>query len=365
MGKLECIRLQRVNPRIDEYLKKLIQEISFELSFLDWDGHYVNEGFPTVIMLEPDSLLELKVFLEKRKEKVIIALNSRKDFKVVTELKSYYSKIFGFMDITQEIEYNIPLVRNYLELNFTNPAYDLKNVDDELKSIQEQTQTQLIQIKNLHERLIKMRVDKFSKVYFTSKFMSGEKSGGEFFDFIKNEKELIMIQVGSTSYNLSSFALSELEALKEKTFSEKLEDEVMLFEKAITLHAHENNSEVSYCIINLNLKTLVAKFSFKGVGTIFYQNEFIYFDKPLVLKINPNDRLCLISQGAVRNWEILNPKKSFKTFFQENVKLESKEFINEFFLELSRNKSGKFLIHDALMEVLEIEDSVVHHLHLE
>ena len=363
MDIFECVRLKNVNPLMDEYLKKLIQEIGYELKFLDWDGNYVGEGFPIIISLNSDSLSDLKVVLEKRKDKVIIALNSRKDFKLVAELKSHFTKVFGFIDISQEVEYNIPIMNNYLNLKFTNYTYDLEKLANQLEKIQEHTQTQLYQIKDIHERLVKMRVDKFNSLHFTSKFMSGEKSGGEFFEFVKNEKELAYIQVGSNSYHLSSMVLSEIQALKERNIKVDIEKEIILFEKTITLHAKENNSELSYCVITLNLKTLTANFILKGLGAIFYQDKMIGFDKPVSLKLKPTDRLFIISQGVINNWNIFNPKKPLETFFLDNVNMESKELVNEFFLEVSRNKTGKFLIHDALISVLEIEDNVVQHLH--
>jgi hypothetical protein len=138
----------------------------------------------------------------------------------------------------------------------------------------------------------------------------------------------------------------------------------MLIEEKIINHAKENNFEISYCIINFNFKTLMANFTLKGFCTIFYQNKMITFDKPFLLKLKPNDRLCFVSQGLINNWNIFNPNKPLKPFFLDNIEMDSKELVNEFFLELSRNKPGKFLIYDASMTVLEIEDNIVQKLHL-
>ncbi|MBC7538930.1 MAG: hypothetical protein H7281_08915, partial [Bacteriovorax sp.] len=116
---------------------------------------------------------------------------------------------------------------------------------------------------------------------------------------------------------------------------------------------------LTYCMMILNLKTLQASFTLKGMGYLFYLGELISFDQPMKLKLKPRDRLCVISQGSMKNWELLT-KLSTKKFFMDNQTMVTKELINEFFFEVSRNKSGSFLIYDALMAVLEIEENVLY-----
>jgi len=192
--------------------------------------------------------------------------------------------------------------------------------------------------------------------------MAGEKSGGEFFEIIQNEQELLFIQVGCDSYHLSSIILSEIENLKERIGASDLQSEALQFQKSINHFAFENGAEVNYCLMSLNLKNLLATFILKGQGAILFKEELVLFDKPLKIKLTPSDRLVVISQGAVKNWNDLNHKKLSKEFFVEHSKLESKELINEFFFEVSRNKSGKFLIYDALMAIINIEESVLYQL---
>ena len=71
-----------------------------------------------------------------------------------------------------------------------------------------------MQIKSLHDRLVKVRVDPLKGANLSSKFMAGEKSGGEFFEIIQNDQEIIFLQVGSDSYLVSSIILSEIQHLK-------------------------------------------------------------------------------------------------------------------------------------------------------
>ncbi len=362
MHVIECVRMESVSPGMDEYLKKLIKEVGSEAKLLAWDKPDVGQKTPLILLSGPENLEALNKIFSSREDKIIIALNSRKDFKLVSELKSHFNKIFGFIDISQEIEYNIPILKNYLNLNFPTSTLKLDKLANDLDKVYEFTQTQMVKIKELHDRFVKVRVDKLKGLTLTSKFMAGEKSGGEFFEVVQNDQELIFIQVGSDSYLLSSMILSEIEILKEKSPATDLQREAEKFIKIIEHHAGENNSELTYCIMNLNLKTLQASFSLKGLGHIYFQNELISFDKPMKLKLKPGERLCVVSQGAMKNWEIMNSKLPPKKFLMDNQSLVTKDLIHEFFFELTRNKLGNFLIYDALMAVVEIEESVLYQL---
>lgn len=362
MREIECVRMANTSPGMDDYLKKLIKEVGFEVKFLSWDRPEAGRSSPLLLLSSPENFAELQKIFSSREEKVIVALNSRKDFKLVSELKSHFNKIFGFIDISQEIEYNIPILKNYLNMNFSQHTLQIDKLASDLEKVLEYTQNHLSKIKELHDRFVKMRVEKLKGLTLSSKFMAGEKSGGEFFEVIQNEQELLLVQAGSDSYLLSSMLLSEIEILKEKSVTADLHKEAEQFQKIIVHHANENNAELTYCMMHLNLKTLEASFTLRGQGHLFYQDELVSFDKAMKIKLKPRDRLCVISEGAMKNWNILNSKLTPKKFFQQNSDKSVKDLVNEFFFELSRNKAGSFLIYDALMAVVEIEENVLYQL---
>ncbi|MBC7539796.1 MAG: hypothetical protein H7281_13325 [Bacteriovorax sp.] len=359
MSEIECVRMENISPMMDSYLKKLIKDAGYEAKFIDLKKPEVSNGSPLILVADTEHLSDLNKIFASRDQKIIVALNSRKDFKLVTELKSNFHKIFGFIDLSQEIEYNTPILVNYLNMNFTKHSLKLDKLASDLEKVYEFTKSELVKIKDLHDRFVKVRVDQLKGVTLTSKFMAGEKSGGEFFEVIQNDKEILFIQAGSDSYLLSSMILSEIESLKEKSNSANLQTQLEQFQKVITHHSKENNAELTYCMMILNLKTLQASFTLKGMGYLFYLGELISFDQPMKLKLKPRDRLCVISQGSMKNWELLT-KLSTKKFLVDNQTMVTKELINEFFFEVSRNKSGSFLIYDALMAVLEIEENVLY-----
>jgi hypothetical protein len=332
MSEIECVRVENASTLLDSYLKKLIKDVGHEVKFIDWKSLKISNGLPLILIAEPEHLIDLKNIIASRDQKIIIALNSRKDFKIVSELKANFDKIFGFIDLSQEVEYNTPILNNYLNMNFTKQSMKLDKLASDLDRVYEFTKSELVKIKDLHDRFVKVRVDQLKGATLTS-----------------------------NSYLLSSMILSEIEIMKEKSNSTNLQTKLEQFEKVISHHANENNAELTYCMMILNLKTLQASFTLKGMGYLFYQGELISFDEPMKLKLKPRDRLCVISQGSMKNWELLS-KISTKKFFVENEALVTKDLVNEFFFEVSRNKAGNFLIFDALMAVLEIEENVLYQL---
>lgn len=361
MSKIECVRMGNNNPTLDKYFEKLIQEIGYQVNFKDWKTCIINDESPLILVAESENLKDLNIIFDSRKQKIIIALNSRKDFKLVSELKENFDKIFGFIDISQEIEYNTPILMNYLALNFPQHSIEIDKLSHDLDKIYEYTKNELQKVKELHDRFVKIRIDQLKGAKLSSKFMAGEKSGGEFFEVFQNDQEILFIQAGSNSYLLTSLILSEIELLKEKSSSENFQTQIDKFQKVIGHHAHENNAELTFCMMILNTKTLLASFSLRGKGHLFYQNEIISFDQPMKLKLKPRDRLVVISEGAIKNWEQLS-KLSLKNFFIENQEVLTKDLINEYFFEVSRNKKGSFLIYDALLAVVEIEENVLYQL---
>ena len=357
MREMECVRQ---NPAQDEYLKKLLKEADLKPKFISWEDSKVSSNSPLLLMVDEDHIDALIEIAEERDLKLIVGLNARRDFKLVSKLKNYFDKIFGFIDISQEIDYNTPILKNYMNMNFSASAIQLDKLASDLEKIHEYTKSELLRVKDLHDRLVKVRVDTLKGVTVTSKFMAGEKSGGEFFDMIQTDHNFLFIQAGSDSYILSSLILNEMEVLKLSLPTTSVMAQSEHFEKMIKHHAAETGAELNFCIINIDTKTLQADCRFQGKGYLYYQNDLIDFSQPVRLKMKPADKFCLLSNGAIKNLTELNPKLSVKGFYKENADKTTRDLINEFFFEVSRNKSGNFLVYDALMTVIEVEQKTLY-----
>lgn len=357
MREMECVRQ---NTASDGYLKKLLQEAGFKPHFITWEESKVSSNSPLLLMVDEDHLDALIEICEDRDLKLIVALNSRKEFKIVSRLKNHFDKIFGFIDLSQEIDYNTPLLKNYLNMNFSSHALKLEQLASDLDKVYEFTKSELTRVKDLHDRLVKVRIDTLKGITVTSKFMAGEKSGGEFFDMLQTDQDFLFIQAGSNSYILSSLIISELEVLKLSTPTTSIKDQAEHFLKMIKHHASENGAELNYCVAHVDLKNLQADFQFQGNGYLYYQNDLIDFSRPVRLKLKPAEKFYLLSSGAIKNLKELNPMLSVKDFYRDNSDKNTRDLINEFFFEVSRNKAGNFLNYDALMGVIEIEQKTLY-----
>ncbi len=359
MKEMECVRF---DSKLDDYLKNLMKEAGLGLKILDWNHENPSKQNPLILTLDQDHLIDCRKFLNSRDLKVVIAINARRDFKLINDLKNVQDKIFGFLDLTQEINYNIPLIKNYISMNFNANVLSVEKLAGDLDKVFDFTRSELTRIKDLHDRLVKVRVDLLKGVSVTSKFMAGERSGGEFFDLVQTDQQILFLMAGSNSYMLSSMILAEMEILKMSTPTTTLKSQCEHFEKMIKHHANENNAELHYCLMSIDLKNWTAEFTFQGQGFIHFNQDFMDFSKPVKIKLKPGEKIHLLSQGALINLAELNAKLSPKKFFEQNADKNTKDLINEFFFEVSRNKPGNFLNTDAIMAVIELEAKTLYQL---
>ena len=359
MREMECVRQ---DPKQDKFLTKLLKEIDVIPKFTLWNDLKISSNAPLLLIVDEDHIDKLIEIAQERDLKLIVGLNSRRDFKLVSRLNKHFDKIFGFVDMSLEIDYNTPILKNYINMNFSTHAMSLEKLANDLGNIHEFTKSELRRVKDLHERLVKVRVDSLKGFTVSSKFMAGEKSGGEIFDMIQTDHHFIFIQAGSDNYILSSLVLNEMAELKTSLKNDNEKQQIEHFEKMIKHHASETGSILNYCIINIDTRTLQADCQFLGNGFIYYQNDLIDFSRPVKLKMKPSDRFHLISSGALKNLKELNPHLSVKKFYKENIDKTTHDLINEFFFELSKNKNGSFLNYDALMTAIEVDLNVLYQL---
>lgn len=180
MKDIVCVGGSSSGVIVQSYLEKLAESVKFKIKFETIENAERFSSQLLFIVIEQESLLASMELLKKRNQKTIIALNSRKDFKLVSTLKDYFTNIFGFIDLSQEAEYNLPLVKNYLALMSQNQFVDLQKLADELEKIFDYTTNELSRVKELHDRLVKVRLDKYKGVSLYSKFMAEKKAEESF-----------------------------------------------------------------------------------------------------------------------------------------------------------------------------------------
>lgn len=312
---------------------------------------------PLLLGLDESNFETIKKIISARDQQVVVAIKDKKDYKLVPELKTLFEKIFGFIDLTADNEVAVPLLRNYINLNFTTESIQLEKLSKNLEEIAEKTQSELRGIKELHDRFVKMRTEKLKGIELAIKFMAGEKSGGEFFDYIAQDSQMLFIQAGSDSYVMSSLIISAMEDLKIKNGD--FHTTIDSFISELNHHAQENSAKLSYTIMILKIKNMEATIYCKGNSKLYYNKEILSIGKSCVIRLHRGARVTFLSEGTLLNWKAHHDEKNLVKFLNSNLEMNTRDYINEIFFEIARKKKGMFLPSDALVAMLDIGENIL------
>lgn len=344
------------DERYLDLLKKISKESEAKINIKENVDSSLFKG-PLIIHANEGNVKKIIDLLDDRVESVIIAFKDKTEFRLLSYFKLSIEKVFGFMDLSLDYEYNVPLLKNYLNMNYSKSVLGLEKLSKDLNKILELTQTELSRVKEMHDRVVKLRTENLKGAKVQIKFMAGEKSGGEFFDFIDGNGEIIAVTAGSDSYIASSMIISEVELLKAHS---NPKSEIENFTKKILNIGEEYKAKVNYLITILNLRTLDLKYYQSGNSKLFFNKELRGVTGSGIMKLKRSEKLYFISEGAIKNWSLHNKDHELQDFLVRHLHLENKEFINEFFFELYRHKEGMFLTYDALMCAIEIDQNIIH-----
>lgn len=342
---------------VEEYINKILKEAECRVHFTTTAATSMCKG-PLILEVNETNLVSILNLIDDREEKFLIAFKDKEAFKLIEKLKMSFDKIFGFIDLSLDYEYNVPLIKNYLSINYNKSTMSLEKLSKDLDKILDFTKTELSNVKEMHDRFVKLRTENLRGAKVQIKFMAGEKSGGEFFDFIESDNEIIIIEAGSDSYITSSMIIAQVELLKLKKSNAR--NELEQFLKNIVHSATELNSKINYLVTVLNLNTLELTYFQRGNSKLYIEKEIKNVSGNGVLKLGRGEKVFFISEGILRNWNLYNKESELVTFLNNHFDMNTKDFINELFFELSKHKKSSFLLYDALMGVIEINQNVIH-----
>lgn len=351
------INFLRNDSMFDDYIKNLSKECELE-SINNNDIQNTLFKGPLIVRVQKENINEVLELLEDRHEKVVVAFKEKSDFKLMNDLKSQLDKIFGFLDLTLDFDYNIPLVKNYMNQNFSTSTIPLEKLSKDLEKIFEYTQTELSRVKQLHDRFVKLRTEKLRGGQIQIKFMAGEKSGGEFFDFLERDNYIYVFTAGTDSYVTSSLIISEIEATK--AIDGNISQLIPNLTKKIVDIAEENKSKLNYLITVFNMSTLDVDYYQRGNSKVYNGEQILNISGDGKFKLHRGEKLFFLSEGLVLNWNLSRKESELKDFLNAHKDLNNKDFINELFFELVKKKTTVFLQHDALMGLIEIDQNIIH-----
>jgi len=233
---------------------------------------------------------------------------------------------------------------------------DLEEVGDNLERVLSSALNELKRLKEVHEKLVPMREEKFKGLNATSKFGAGESSGGEFFDILSNDKEVLFLLARSRSYLVSSMVMSAFDELRlSKNFSDDLINGFLTRVQADVDNSKvkEDKRRLDILFLRVDLKTMKAR-TWKTGGTVLLNNASIVNESEFSIK--RGEKLMILSSGLIENQP--GEKKIISKSIEKSSK-SSRDILDEVFYTLKKEKNGMFFSNDATMIIFEVDKNAI------
>lgn len=262
----------------------------------------------------------------------------------------------------------LPNIKTFLNFSyFKREEHKIEGIENILTTLSERMGVELKRVKSLHEKLVNFRSEDFKGVKVTSKFASGEKPGGEFFDVVSSPQGPIFILSSTSSYVASSILMSQLEALYQQAeFDDAILARVMAnIEKEFSALGLDLTG-CAMMIMRLELASMkISTFSFGGVSFLL-SGEEAYKSKQIALpvtdlkpymwqaKMERGGNLVILSPGFNRNCD-LSKKNRITSLIGEGAR----DFLTKAFFELKKDRDSSFLEYDASAIYFEVNPNAI------
>ncbi|MBK24195.1 MAG: hypothetical protein CME70_09365 [Halobacteriovorax sp.] len=280
------------------------------------------------------------------------------------------------IDTTRDHRFHIPLLRNASPSSQDENRKELLGVGENLNKMIEFSMAELQRVKRLHEQVVPMKNDNFKGVKILSKFAAGEGAGGEFFDIVKGEQEVLLLLTNTTSYVASSIILSHFEKLRAYSeFGEKrLTDFILGLSgelKDLGLLDMNDTEALQLLVVKIDLN----KMKFKGFqfgktelisskGHVLGTNDFplnkeFLSQSEFGFDLERGERLVISSPGVRKNCGGFMDEKKYEDFVRERLPLGARDLLNEVYFQLKKKRDSDFLKFDASVIYIEVDKNVI------
>lgn len=217
-------------------------------------------------------------------------------------------------------------------------------------------QHEISRAKNVHHRLVPKRIDEYKGVNIVHRYAAGSGIGTEFSDVIQDGSTLYQIIFATSSFLLSSTAVSLIQEMKEKKFEpeifmKKLKDEVIHLNQT-----KKKKVESHLMIMSFDLTQLRASFmgwgefeyygQVKGRGKLDFGVQSMNFQK--------DERVIFFSPGFIYNWEEYKSLPSINQIVENHSRGTVYDLLTELIFQLKKASSEDFLNRDATVMALEV-----------
>ncbi|PIK13921.1 hypothetical protein [Halobacteriovorax sp. JY17] len=233
---------------------------------------------------------------------------------------------------------------------------DLDEVGQSLERVMTAAINELQRVKEIHEKLVPIREESFKGLMATSKFGAGESSGGEFFDVISTDNEVLLLLARSRSYLISSIIMKQFDELRgSSTFTDSKIDN---FIKGLNLEVEnskvkEEKRKLDVLFLRIDLRKMKTRVWKSGNSLLLLNSKEV---KESEVSIERGEKLIILSSGLLDN----PPGKEviLKTA-NLNVQKSGRELLDEVFYTLKKEKTSMFFSHDATMIIFEVSKNAI------
>jgi hypothetical protein len=193
-------------------------------------------------------------------------------------------------------------------------------------------------------------------VSIVHRYAAGSGIGTEFSDVIQDGSHLHQIIFATSSFLLSSSAVSLIQEMKGSHFNpavfiKNLKDELISLNQT-----KKKKIESHLMVMSLDLTQLKASFAgwgdfefysqVKGMGKIDFVGETMNFQK--------DERVVFFSPGFVSNWSDYKSLPSLKQIVENHSKGPIYDLLTELIFQLKKVSAEDFLNRDATVVALEV-----------
>jgi hypothetical protein len=351
---------------LKDYFLSLENNYICEVITCNYDESHVFEKLiyddESLLLLSIENYQSFKSFLETNRMKIngtIVICGDQKalakeDISILCEVDRF---IKGVINTSLPLPLHLPWFNLLVNPRFPSIDHDeLESMGENLEKIVNTTVRELGRLKEIHEKLVPIREEQFKGLKITSKFGAGESAGGEFFDVISNENEVLLLVARSRSYLVSSMIMGQFDDLRSSSqyteseinrFIDNLQNEI----DGSSIKAEKR--KLDFLFVRVDLKTMSAQVWKSGDSTLLNDGKLINKES---FKMDRGSKVAILSSGLLEN----SPgKEAIISIANEKRGETSRDLLNEVFYTLRNDKKGMFFSNDATMLVFEVDKNAI------
>ena len=234
----------------------------------------------------------------------------------------------------------------------------------------------------LSQQFIPKRSETIKSLSFTSQFLVGRSSGGEFFDLAKSNFAVIFLSITGPTHHKLSLVLDRFDQFREdfekKTGHTSILSSAMLENFLASLAGHDRIFEsLELLLMGIRLQDLRFEIYRFGRYSVISGHSFNTTGGPILAGNNHPFGQTFFSQAKVEGkmrrgekWAILSPgvtrnlpegieQMHTQDYIAKRMSESPETVMDEVILQMRKNSRGRFLYHDASLVSIEVDPRAI------